>query len=306
MQVKCPKCRLRFESLAAAGVTELQCNCPRCGTPFTYLAEETDGEPAPAPQAAAEASATAEVSAAAAESSSSQSEPQSESQSSPQSESFRESPRKSEPSSVASSKPSPMPLPQPDLPLEPLFKPRRHRYSELMEQGNLKRTALTVIGIVAALIVALLAVTKGVDSVMTSMDDGAYMPSGIIEEPDTTASDTAKATTKANTKKAVAHATKKDKLVKQEKPARAEEHDEAVPAWLQGRWEVNGGETDLTFRITANAITVSDAFHTSHGSASYRNGRLVCRLRNGHTFVYTTDRHRRRIIAGDGTVMTPM
>ena len=40
MNVKCPKCRLSFEVSASPGITELQCNCPRCGTPFTYRVDD--------------------------------------------------------------------------------------------------------------------------------------------------------------------------------------------------------------------------------------------------------------------------
>lgn len=36
MKVKCPKCRFRFDTPTTPGMTEVQCNCPRCGTPFTY------------------------------------------------------------------------------------------------------------------------------------------------------------------------------------------------------------------------------------------------------------------------------
>lgn len=40
MNVKCPKCRFRFDVPASPGMRELQCNCPRCGIPFTYMVEE--------------------------------------------------------------------------------------------------------------------------------------------------------------------------------------------------------------------------------------------------------------------------
>ncbi len=50
MIVKCPKCRFHFDVPAWPGATQLQCNCARCGTPFTYtIADEetlksTDGK----------------------------------------------------------------------------------------------------------------------------------------------------------------------------------------------------------------------------------------------------------------------
>lgn len=38
MQVKCPKCRFRFEENIPLYVKEAACACPRCGTPFLYVA----------------------------------------------------------------------------------------------------------------------------------------------------------------------------------------------------------------------------------------------------------------------------
>lgn len=36
MEVKCPRCRYRFDMHKSPGVTMLQCFCPRCGQPFSY------------------------------------------------------------------------------------------------------------------------------------------------------------------------------------------------------------------------------------------------------------------------------
>lgn len=40
MQVKCPKCRFRYDITAPSGMTEIACVCPRCGQPFTYFMED--------------------------------------------------------------------------------------------------------------------------------------------------------------------------------------------------------------------------------------------------------------------------
>jgi len=37
MQVKCPKCRYKFEEDIPSYVKEASCVCPRCGTPFFYV-----------------------------------------------------------------------------------------------------------------------------------------------------------------------------------------------------------------------------------------------------------------------------
>lgn len=44
MEIKCPKCRFRFETTVRSGITEIACNCPRCGTPFTYTFGEEGGD----------------------------------------------------------------------------------------------------------------------------------------------------------------------------------------------------------------------------------------------------------------------
>lgn len=36
MQVKCPKCRLKYNTTCTGGIKQLACVCPRCGTPFLY------------------------------------------------------------------------------------------------------------------------------------------------------------------------------------------------------------------------------------------------------------------------------
>lgn len=42
MEIKCPKCRFRFEENIADFINEASCVCPRCGTPFVYTREVTD------------------------------------------------------------------------------------------------------------------------------------------------------------------------------------------------------------------------------------------------------------------------
>ena len=51
MEVKCPKCRFRYATDVAPGITEVACVCPRCGTPFTHTITDDDLAPqAPAAQ----------------------------------------------------------------------------------------------------------------------------------------------------------------------------------------------------------------------------------------------------------------
>ena len=54
MEVKCPKCRFKYDTAVAPGITELACVCPRCGTPFSYVVTEEMKHPQPENPAATE------------------------------------------------------------------------------------------------------------------------------------------------------------------------------------------------------------------------------------------------------------
>ena len=41
MEIKCPKCRFRFEEDIPDFINEHSCVCPRCGTPFAYTRTES-------------------------------------------------------------------------------------------------------------------------------------------------------------------------------------------------------------------------------------------------------------------------
>lgn len=67
MQVKCPKCRFRYNITAPSGMTEIACVCPRCGQPFTYLMEDAadqQTEPSTSNQDAVVEESTSDVPAA--------------------------------------------------------------------------------------------------------------------------------------------------------------------------------------------------------------------------------------------------
>lgn len=40
MEVKCPKCRFRYDIPVSSGVNEVACVCPRCGMPFTFAVDD--------------------------------------------------------------------------------------------------------------------------------------------------------------------------------------------------------------------------------------------------------------------------
>lgn len=40
VEVKCPKCRFRYDTPVSSGVNEVACVCPRCGMPFTLAVDD--------------------------------------------------------------------------------------------------------------------------------------------------------------------------------------------------------------------------------------------------------------------------
>ena len=58
MEIKCPKCRFRYDEQIAPGIKEASCVCPRCGTPFIFKTGETDDTEDRQPTSAEQAPAT--------------------------------------------------------------------------------------------------------------------------------------------------------------------------------------------------------------------------------------------------------
>ena len=44
MEIRCPKCKYKFDEAFAPGILEKACVCPRCGTPFIYNIESENNE----------------------------------------------------------------------------------------------------------------------------------------------------------------------------------------------------------------------------------------------------------------------
>ena len=79
--------------------------------------------------------------------------------------------------------------------------------------------------------------------------------------------------------------------------------EEKAPAWIQGTWKVNTKYGGIIVSIRDNRITETSAGETSHGSFHYQHHRLYCDFGNGETFVYRLDMKARQIDAGQGLLM---
>lgn len=287
MKVKCPKCRLRFDVYAAPGISEVQCNCPRCGTPFTYNAatespaanehgDETPTSGNDKQKAGNESLGGSGVA-------------------------YDSRPNGGKAEETA---------PHDNAPHDSShhangFYEYRHGRADngFAPPRHSNRHALTfAAGVVGALAVAAI-IAFAADRLVGHFTDG---DEALMEQlaviPDTTAADSASAGNAATIKKAKktvpAAKTKETKKAAKEAVAPS-----ALPAWVRGRWHIMTDNNVISIRISGNHIRVSDFYHTNTGSVALSGNTLVCRFRDGRTFTYSLDMRNHRIIDGHGTVL---
>ncbi len=294
MKVKCPKCRLRFDVPAAVGVNEVQCNCPRCGTPFTYSVTADDGgqENNVSRNEAVAAKETAATNG------------------SGNSSNVKETASVKAEAGNGSSQEGVDRL----LAYGNSLYGHRHGMSERgfapHTHSGMRHTVTIALGIVGVLAVAGLFVF-GIDRIVghfTDRDEAIMEDLAVVVDTaaqDSTAADSAKAMKKAI--KAKVAANKKEKAFaqvgkRQGKPAVEAVHG-SVPKWAQGVWHIMTDNNYISIRINGSRIKVSDFYHTNQGSISVQGNSLVCHFKDGRTFVYTLDTNGHRIIDGHGTVL---
>jgi hypothetical protein len=271
MNVKCPKCRLSFEVSASAGITELQCNCPRCGTPFTYRVDDEavfntvtspPGDGSPTDTVGTDMSSS--ISAA--------------------------NPASDAAGSTAASASQVVPPPVPPqvsaqatipftrtIPLRPgggagAVPPPLPRRSS----GCLKYLLLTV-GVILALFSFIVYQCGGSSksyttedvTVIDAADSGAEAAPIAVADP---AYD-------------------------------ANAHHGKAPRWIQGNWHVDTGYGGITVKIWGDNIAETSGGETSYGRFKYQNQRLYCDFGVGNMFIYRLDEDRKVIDAGNGLIM---
>ncbi len=271
MNVKCPKCRLSFEVSASPGITELQCNCPRCGTPFTYRVDDeaTSNTETLAPNDDGHTdTVSGDMS-----SSSSAASPASDAASS---------------SAASASQVVPPPVPPHvssqatipftrTIPLRPgggagAVPPPMSRKSS----GCLKYLLLTV-GVILALF-SFIVYQCGGSSKSYTADDVT-----VIDAVDS-GSEAAPMTVTDPAYDANAH------------------HGRA-PRWIQGNWHVDTEYGGISVKIWDDNIAETSGGETSYGRFKYQNQRLYCDFGDGNMFIYRLDEERKVIDAGNGLLM---
>ena len=293
MWVKCPKCRLRFNQPGGDNGEEIQCVCPRCGTPFTFTAnasddlskeagkmkDEADHHHGTSPlhqsqsayddqgerekttvtdgegdhQTSSIASNTSSSSSAATSYDTATSSDVSSSDNS--SSGFRRSPS-----------------------YQSLQTPYNRTDSTSMKVNIHQKHSKWryILGLLAVIVFAFLLTHE------CSGDDEDPKDLGIQEVSD-------------------ANVPTEEDIATPAFDASAPE--EKTPSWIQGTWKVETKYGGIMVSIRDNRITETSAGETSHGTFHYQHHRLYCDFGNGETFVYRLDMKAHQIDAGQGLMM---
>lgn len=279
MDIKCPKCRLRFDVTVSAGVNEVAAVCPRCGTPFTYevpddavkterMSSQTETV-TPAPEKH-ETDANSRQSNA--NNSAARHATNTASTTAPNDDTWQQRLK-----STIQGPPN-MPYEQRrsvlnSILMEPTIRPRQpQRRKGCMPTGC---------GCLSIVLFALL-----LYSAYVFMTTNSYTSEGIADELSLVEQEVASGKT----------------LDDQDK--------ETPPEWLEGTWEVKTSTGKIKIFIRGDKISElsgndENGFETSHGSFYYSKGILYCTFEDADIEeLRRIDTKRKRIDAGDGLWMT--
>lgn len=266
MLVKCPKCRYRFETVANEGLTELQCVCPRCGTPFTYRIETEEEN--------TEDHATYNnvgTSAAGVRDAVEASHPQ-ESENAPWHSSV--SVAKADDLEPLQSNESEERMSPP--PFVPRKLSRSAFFADLFHQMSKRR--LIAVGIAVVVVVVFIG--------QCFFGGEQEQTMGVADDNDTSQ---VEGMSYNDGQTAI--------------PYDDKQPEETPPSWVQGTWKVETDYGGITVRIHGRHISETSAGETSRGTFRCQNHRLYCDFGDGETFVYRLDMEQRRIDAGSGLLM---
>ncbi len=274
MQVKCPKCRFRYDITAPSGMTEIACVCPRCGQPFTYLmddAADQQTEPSTSNQDAVVEESTSDVPAAQTDT--------------PTDTSAVGATRTTAKRSAASSE---------NLSWQRMNTSRdnavRKNHSPMTGNGNEQnqkrggffRSCFFLFFVILLVLVLTVrscwksARTDRLDSSSLADDNTEYR---LDQEHDVSSS----------------HA---------EVDPFEEIHPGKAPSWIQGTWTYGTDYGVIKLTINDKKITESIGDETVSGTFYYENRRLVCDFGDPNNItIYRLDTERQQIDAGNGMLM---
>lgn len=270
MNVKCPKCRFRFDVNASPGMSELQCNCPRCGMPFTYVVDDDADMPDNVGRKeevlSENTSASVYFQDEAPQTNRREEEPVHAKHSSnvmpppvpPPYTSSSEPRFFQDPRKILGTPPPPMPEPKPSR-----------------TYGCLKGCAMIFTGLLLVFVFIIYQCEPSKSYTADALE--------ISEDAESSSSLGA----------ASGEVPAFDRRLGAEKP----------PSWIQGRWHVDTDYGGITLVIHKDRITEISGGQMCHGTFKYQNNHLYCVFGKKNVFVYRLIEDRRQIDAGAGLPM---
>lgn len=278
MQVKCPKCRLRYDTSVPAGVQEVSCVCPRCGTPFTFLTNEDASDELDS-------------------SINSQSDGELQSSRSLDIEDINSVTDNVQINDENDHLSNPSPIVKTGMESEsgkvkwensPLQQRQfNHQdHSKSLPSRSIGCFGSCFISFLIILLIVVLGLRGCLQSNHTKKINGASLSQTLIDIPESN----------KNTYGQQVSASKTDLF--------EEIHPGKVPSWIQGDWKFHTSYGDILLHITGNKITEAIDDKVANGNFYYKNKSLVCDFGDPKNIAtYRLDVNRQLIDAGNGMLM---
>ena len=266
MQVKCPKCRFRYDVPVTPGAKELACVCQRCGTPFTYVMSEEEMQDA-------HQQATTSVGEVVA------------SLQRPSSNTNQSAANTQQPTS--NSQPPSANTQHPTNTQRPTSNPYRTNYGA--GQGGVVMPPRRKNGCVRnCFVVFLVLLTIVAFAFRMCISDRSYTSDDLDEETEMVDNE-------------LISSNGRDQVEVKEGPDPFA--SEKAPKWLQGNWSVTTPHGVITTTIRGKHIVETSNGQSSHGTFYYKRGELRCDFGDGEESVRRVDESKKIIDAGEGAWM---
>ncbi|MBM6994004.1 MAG: hypothetical protein I3J02_12220 [Prevotella sp.] len=264
-------------------MTELQCNCPRCGTPFTYTVEDT-APPSPNETSAQNTAEPVPDGAARVEKSpvtGRWTQHETSSDKGLGSVAADRTPSQS----VSGRVPPPIPPHIYSTQAKDEYRSRRNAYDKQRDTSSMARRKKKGGCFKRFLVISACVVVVGVFMQQQCESSSSYNAETLgITETDRT------------------HAPAEQIAI----PAPSFDNHaarESAPSWIQGNWHVDTDYGGISLKIYGNNIAETSGGETSYGHYRYQNHWLYCDFGDNNVFVYRLVEETKQIDAGSGMLM---
>ncbi|MBR5656240.1 MAG: hypothetical protein IKW98_06100 [Prevotella sp.] len=269
MQVKCPKCRFRYDVPVTPGAKELACVCQRCGTPFTYVMSEEEQESVHQQANAPVGDIVGSLQHKSSNAQQSTSSPMGGGQ-----EGAYQRPSANTQQPTTSNQ-------------RPTSNPYRTNYGS--GQGGVVMPPRRKNGCMRnCFVIFLVLLTIAVFAVRMCISDRSYTSDDLDEETEIVDNE-------------LISSNGRDQVEVKEGPDPFA--SDKAPKWLQGNWSVTTPHGVITTTIRGKHIVETSNGQSSHGTFYYKRGELRCDFGDGEESVRKVDESKQRIDAGEGAWM---